>query len=144
MDFHYATTVNSKNLKMIINKSNMCFDEMKNYIFRLERRALQLYHTLKDFCIANSLERKIFCRLRDRGLYAINYLTLIRLCYGLKLSPNQLMRFEEWDDIPLIKFELNLETLEKIRIDWKKQMDNWYKNKKQKPTGEKRYGRSKF
>ena len=65
----------------------------------------------------------------------MNYLTLLRLCYGLRLSPNQIMRFEEWEDLEIATIEVNKEELDRIRIDWRKSMDNWYQNKKQKPLG---------
>lgn len=65
----------------------------------------------------------------------MNYLTLLRLCYGLRLSPNQIMRFEEWEDLEIATIEVNKKELDRIRIDWRKSMDNWYQNKKQKPLG---------
>lgn len=136
----YINTNRTKQIKMIIGKSDMCFDEMQKYIWRLERRAVQLYPSILAFAKVNLLDRKIFTRLRERGLYSINYLTLLRLCYGLKLSPNQIMRFEEWEDLELATIEINKEVLDQIRIDWKKQIDKWYIGKKQKPTGNKIYG----
>lgn len=136
----YVNTNRNKQIKMIIGKSDMCFDEMQKYIWRLERRAVQLYPSILSFARANMLDRKIFQRLRDRGLYSINYLTLLRLCYGLKLSPNQIMRFEEWEDLEIATIEINKETLDQIRIDWRKQINNWYIGKRQKPIGKKSYG----
>lgn len=129
----YVNTNRSKQIKMIIGKSDMCFDEMQNYIWRLERRAIQLYPSIQAFAKANGLERKIFTRLRQRGLYSMNYLTLLRLCYALRLTPNQVMRFEDWEDLEIATIEINKEALEKVRIDWRKQLNVWYQNKKQQP-----------
>lgn len=129
----YVNTNRSKQIKMIIGKSDMCFDEMQYYIWRLERRAIQLYPSIQAFAKANGLERKIFTRLRQRGLYSMNYLTLLRLCYALRLTPNQVMRFEDWEDLEIATIEINKEALEKVRIDWRKQLNVWYQNKKQQP-----------
>lgn len=129
----YVNTNRSKQIKMIIGKSDMCFDEMQCYIWRLERRAIQLYPSIQAFAKANGLERKIFTRLRQRGLYSMNYLTLLRLCYALRLTPNQVMRFEDWEDLEIATIEINKEALEKVRIDWRKQLNVWYQNKKQQP-----------
>ena len=128
-------------------KTDMTPNEMVNYIFRLEHRAEQLHGTLKAFCIYAQLERSIFKRLRYRGLYSINYLTLLRLCYGLHLTPNQVMRFEEWEDIPVVTTPpIDKEFMEQVRIDWHKGLASWHNGhgKSQKPKTDKRYGVAKF
>lgn len=131
----YINTNRSKQIKSIMGRMDMCFDEMQNYIWRLERRAIQLYPSIQAFCRVSGVSNDIFKRLRQRGLYSMNYLTLLRLCYGLRLSPNQIMRFEEWEDLEIATIEVNKKELDRIRIDWRKSMDNWYQNKKQKPLG---------
>lgn len=128
-------------------KTDMNPNEMLDYCFRLERRAQQIHGTLKQCCIVAQLERSTFKRLRYRGLYSINYLTLLRLCYGLRLTPNQIMRFEEWEDLPIAAVPpINKEFMEKIRIDWKTSMDFWHNGhgKGQAPKTDKRYGQANF
>lgn len=128
-------------------KTDMTPNEMCDYIFRLEHRAEQLHGSLKAFCIFAQLERSVFKRLRYRGLYSINYLTLLRLCYGLRLTPNQIMRFEEWEDLPVVAPPpINEEFMEKIRIDWRKSMNFWHEGhgRSQKPKTNKTYDTAKF
>lgn len=66
----------------------------RNLIFKLQNLAIDRYGSIRGLARACRMNRKIMDRVQMNGVYSLTSFSAIKLCYALRITPNQLYGFE--------------------------------------------------
>lgn len=75
-------------------------DKERELIFKLQNLAIDRYGSIRGLARACHMNRKIMDRVQKNGVYSLTSFSVIKLCYALRITPNQFYGFE-----PLPKVE---------------------------------------
>lgn len=66
----------------------------RNLIYKLQNLAIERYGSIRKLASVCGMNRKIMDRIQARGIYALTSFSVLKLCFALKITPNQFYGFE--------------------------------------------------
>lgn len=71
----------------------------RELIFKIQNLAIEKYGSIRALARTCNMNRKIMDRLQMNGVYSLTSFSVIKLCYALHISPNQLYGFEPLPEV---------------------------------------------